>query len=59
MIKSIFYGIIFRWKWVISMKIPNLKDAKVRTRNKSITKENEYILNDNLRVLGKGKTYFV
>ncbi|MBQ8871832.1 MAG: tRNA (N6-isopentenyl adenosine(37)-C2)-methylthiotransferase MiaB [Bacilli bacterium] len=41
------------------MKIPNLKDAKVRTRNKSITKENEYILNDNLRVLGKGKTYFV
>ena len=44
---------------MISMKIPNLKDAKVRTRNKSITKENEYILNDNLRVLGKGKTYFV
>ena len=44
---------------MISMKIPNLKDAKVRTINKSITKENEYILNDNLRVLGKGKTYFV
>ena len=44
---------------MISMKIPNLKDAKVRTRNKSITKDNEYILNDNLRVLGKGKTYFV
>ena len=44
---------------MISMKIPNLKDAKVRTRNKAITKENEYILNDNLRVLGKGKTYFV
>ena len=44
---------------MISMKVPNLKDAKVRTRNKSITKENEYILNDNLRVLGKGKTYFV
>ena len=44
---------------MISMKIPNLKDAKVRTRNKSITKENEYILNDNLKVLGKGKTYFV
>ena len=44
---------------MISMKIPNLKDAKVRTRNKSITKESEYILNDNLRVLGKGKTYFV
>ena len=44
---------------MISMKIPSLKDAKVRTRNKSITKENEYILNDNLKVLGKGKKYFV
>ena len=41
------------------MKLPNLKEARKRTKEKVLIKTNEYILNDNLRVLGKGKTYFV
>ena len=41
------------------MLIPSLKDAKVRTKNEVLVKTNEYIVKENLKDLGCGKTYFV
>lgn len=41
------------------MKIPNLDNARIRTKNKVCIKDNEYILNDNLKSLGTGKKYFL
>ena len=41
------------------MEIPNLKEAQKRTNKRAEIKANEYILNDNLKVLGKNKKYFI
>ncbi len=41
------------------MQIPSLKEAQKRTSRKVEIKENEYVLNDNLKVLGKDKKYFI
>ena len=44
---------------MIYMQIPSLKEAQKRTSRKVEIKENEYVLNDNLKVLGKDKKYFI
>ena len=41
------------------MRIPSLKEAQKRTNKKVLVKENDYILNDELKVLGKNKKYFI
>ncbi len=41
------------------MLIPNLKEAKVRTKRESIVKESEYKIDDNLKTIGKNKKYFL
>ena len=41
------------------MQLPNLNDAKVRTKNKVNIVENGYVLNDKYKNLGKGKTYYI
>ena len=38
---------------------PSLKDAQKRTRQEVLVKTNEYILNHDLKELGKNKTYYV
>ena len=38
---------------------PSLKDAQKRTRQEVLVKTNEYILNHDLKALGKNKTYYV
>lgn len=38
---------------------PNLKEAQKRTSKKVLVKENEYTLNDTLKILGKNKKYFI
>lgn len=41
------------------MQLPNLKEARIRTKKEVVTKTNDYIINHDLVELGKGKTYFV
>ena len=41
------------------MKTPNMLDAKMRITKETVIKTEEYILKENLKELGKGKTYFV
>ena len=41
------------------MLVPNLKEAKTRTSKESIVKANEYIVNNELKELGKNKLYFL
>ena len=41
------------------MLVPNLKEAKNRSNKESIVKANEYIINNDLKKLGKGKLYFL
>lgn len=41
------------------MKLPNLMEAKRRTKEEIKVLTNEYIMNANLKELGKGKKYFV
>ena len=38
---------------------PSLKDARVRTRKEVLVKTNDYIIDNNLKELGKNKTYYV
>jgi tRNA-2-methylthio-N6-dimethylallyladenosine synthase len=38
---------------------PNLQEAKKRTKDEVLIETSEYIINDNLKEFGKGKTYFV
>ena len=45
--------IFIRRNEVIIMQIPSLKEAQKRTNKKVLVKDNEYILNDNLKTLGK------
>ena len=44
---------------VIIMQIPSLKEAQKRTKREVLVKENEYVLNDSLKVLGKNKKYYI
>lgn len=55
--KQINYGIIFKGKEVIYMLIPEREKAKIRSKNKVLTKE--YKIDDELKELGLGKTYFI
>ena len=41
------------------MKTPNMLEAKKRASKETMIKTEEYILKENLKNLGKGKTYFV
>ena len=41
------------------MLVPSLKEAKNRSNKESIVKANEYIMNNDLKKLGKGKKYFL
>ncbi len=41
------------------MLVPDLKEAKIRTKKESIVKANEYIINNELKSLGKDKLYFL
>lgn len=41
------------------MQLPNLKEAKVRTKAEVITKTGDYIINNDLVELGRGKKYYV
>ena len=41
------------------MKTPNMLEAKKRLTKETIIKTEEYILKENLKELGKGKTYFI
>lgn len=38
---------------------PSLKNARVRTRKEVLVKTNDYIIDNNLKELGKNKTYYV
>ena len=38
---------------------PSLKDARVRTRKEVLVKTNDYIIDNNLKKLGKNKTYYI
>lgn len=44
---------------MINMLMPNLKEAKKRSNKEVLVKTSEYIINENLKELGKGKKYFV
>ena len=44
---------------VIIMQIPSLKEAQKRTNKEVLIKENDYVLNDNLKILGKDKKYYI
>ena len=39
------------------MKLPNLKEARIRTSN--VVKIKEYVMNNNLSNIGKGKKYYI
>ena len=41
------------------MLIPNLKEAKIRTKKESVVKTDEYKIDDNLKKLGLNKKYFL
>lgn len=41
------------------MQLPDLKQARKRTSNDVLIKDNEYIVKENQKKLGLGKTYFV
>ncbi len=41
------------------MQLPNLKEARIRTKKEVVTKTNDYIISHDLVELGKGKKYFV
>lgn len=41
------------------MNLPSLKEAKIRSNQEVLTKVDDYIIKENLKNLGQGKTYFV
>lgn len=41
------------------MNLPNLKEAKIRTNKEVLIKTNDYIMNNNLKEIGKNKKYFL
>ncbi len=41
------------------MNLPNLKEAKLRTSKEVLVKTNDYIMNNNLKEIGKNKKYFL
>ena len=41
------------------MNLPNLKEAKIRTSKEVLIKTNEYIIDNNLKEIGKNKKYFL
>lgn len=49
----------FYRKEVIKMLLPNLQEAKNRTKKEVLIKTNDYIIKENLKELGLNKKYFV
>jgi len=41
------------------MNLPNLKEAKIRTSKEVLIKTNDYIIDNNLKEIGKNKKYFL
>ena len=41
------------------MKLPNLNEARKRSSKEILIKTNDYIVNENLKELGKGKKYYI
>ena len=41
------------------MNLPNMKDAKIRTNNKSLIKYDDYVMDSELENLGRNKTYHI
>ena len=41
------------------MNLPNMKEARVRSKNKVVIKKNDYIIPDSIKDIGKGKKYFI
>ena len=41
------------------MNLPNMKEARVRSKNKVVIKRNDYIIPDSIKDIGKGKKYFI
>ena len=41
------------------MKLPNLEEAKKRSSREVLTKTSDYIVENNLKNIGLGKTYYV
>ena len=56
MYNCLFFVIICKGDFML---VPNLKEAKTRTSKESIVKANEYIINNELKELGKNKLYFL
>jgi len=46
-------------KWSDKMILPNLKEAKKRTKEEVLVKTNEYIVKENIKEIGLNKTYYV
>ena len=40
-----------------SMNLPNLKEAKIRTSKEVLIKTNDYIIDNNLKEIGKNKNH--
>ena len=41
------------------MNLPNMREARVRSKNKVVIKRNDYIIPDSIKDIGKGKKYFI
>ena len=41
------------------MNMPNLSDARVRTKSETLIKRDEYIVSDNMKNVGRGKCYCI
>ena len=41
------------------MNFPNMRDAKIRTKNKTVIKYDDYVMDSELEVLGKDKKYLI
>ena len=41
------------------MNLPNIKEARIRTKNKVEIKRNDYIIPDSIKEIGKNKTYCI
>lgn len=44
---------------MVFMNLPNLKDAKVRTNNKSVVLRDDYNIPKDIKSIGKGKKYYI
>mgnify|MGYP003288953105 CR=1 FL=1 len=57
--KKDIYCIIIKRGCESSMNLPNMKEAKIRTKNKVNIKYDDYVIDSELEVLGKDKNYLI